>query len=86
MADRYPLWNVELANTEHPVDNRLATSVYVMTGVDESKTRVMTQPKKHNSRAPSTPTANIDSMRSVVGHGRLIESRDSRQRRRGRGE
>ena len=81
MADRYPLWNVEFANTEPPVDNRLATSVYVMTGVDESKTRVMTQSKRHNSRAVSTPTANVDSVRSVVGHGRLIDSKDSRQPR-----
>lgn len=81
MADSYPLWNVEFANTEQPVDNRLATSVFVVTGVDELKTPVMTQPNRHNSRAPSTPTANVDSMRSVVGHGRLIESRDSRQPR-----
>ena len=73
MADRYPLWNVELARTEQLVDNRRATSVSVMTGADESKTRVMMQLKKLSRRAPSTRTANLDSMRSVVGHGRLIE-------------
>jgi hypothetical protein len=30
MADRYPLWNMEFAHTEQPVDNRMATSVFVM--------------------------------------------------------
>ena len=49
MADRYPLWDVERASTERLLDNRLATSVYVMTGVDGSKTRVMAQLKRLNS-------------------------------------
>jgi len=82
VADRYPLWNVELANTEQLVDNRLVTSVYVITGVDESKTRVMTQSKRHSGRALSTPTANVDSVRSVVGHTtglRSIEELEARE-------
>jgi hypothetical protein len=44
VADRYPLWNVELANAEQRVDNRLAASIYFITGVDESKTRVIRTP------------------------------------------
>jgi len=38
MANRHPLRNVAIANTEHPVDNRLATSAYVMAGVEAPKT------------------------------------------------
>lgn len=38
MANRHPLRNVAIANTEHPVDNRLVASTYVMAGVEAPKT------------------------------------------------
>jgi hypothetical protein len=76
MADRYPLWNVEFAHTEHPVDNRMATSVFVMTGVDESKTWVMAQrtgtTAGHPRRPPQTSNPWVESIGSQCLSGRWL--------------